>query len=301
MSPTTSLVTAEDRNRVAGLQLLARQVVEGVTVGIHRSPHKGFSVEFKEHRPYVVGDEIRMIDWKLFGKTDRLFIRQYEEETNLRCTLLVDQSGSMSYGGTRSLTSSKHDYAIRLAACLAYLLIGQQDSVGLALIDQEVRKYIPPRSRPNHLSALFDALGQSQPAGETGLHGTLRMLAPKLRRRGLLVLLSDCFDKVDSLLSALAGFRHARNEVMVFHILDPDELDFPFRGRTEFRSLEKSSDRRQLDPNYLRQAYLKNFESFRQQLSQGCGKQKIDLVTTVTDQPYADVIADFLLSRGRIR
>lgn len=301
MSQSTQLVSTTDRERVAGLQLLARQVVEGVTVGIHRSPHKGFSVEFKEHRPYVVGDEIRMIDWKLYGKTDRLFIRQYEEETNLRCTLIVDQSGSMGYHGSRSIAASKHDYAIRLAACLAYILIGQQDAVGLGLIDTEVKRYIPPRSRPNHLQAIFDALANSKPAGETGLHGTLRLLAPKLRRRGLLVLLSDCFDNVDKLLNALASFRHARNEVVVFQILDPDELDFPFRNRTEFRSLELSSDRRQLDANYLRQSYLQNFEGFRQQLNRGCGRQKIDLVTATTDQGYADTIANFLLTRGRVR
>lgn len=286
---------------MAGLQLLARQVVEGVTVGIHRSPHKGFSVEFKEHRPYVVGDEIRMIDWKLFGKTDRLFIRQYEEETNLRCTLLVDQSGSMAYRGDRSIASSKHDYAIRLAACLAYMLIGQQDAVGLGLIDTEVKRYIPPRSRPNHLQAIFDSLANSSPAGETGLHSTLRKLAPKLRRRGLLVLLSDCFDNVDLLLNALASFRHARNEVIVLHILDPDELDFPFRNRTEFRSLEQFNERQQLDANYMRQVYLKNFEDFRQQLTRGCGRQKIELVTATTDRGYADTIANFMLSRGRVR
>ncbi len=178
-----TILSAADRDKLAKLQLYARQVVEGVTVGMHRSPHKGFSVEFKEHRPYVRGDEIRSIDWKLYGKTDRLFIRQYEEETNLRCTIILDQSGSMAYGARGPLKTSKHDFAVRLAASLAYMLVGQQDAVGLVTFDTDTREYIPPRSKPSHLRSLLTSLVGSQPAGETAIGDVLTRLVPKIRKR----------------------------------------------------------------------------------------------------------------------
>lgn len=294
-----NLLSAGDRDKLARLQLYARQVVEGVTVGMHRSPHKGFSVAFKEHRPYVRGDETRLIDWKLFGKTDRLYIRQYEEETNLRCTLLVDQSGSMAYGGGRSPKVSKHEFAVRLAACLAYMLVGQQDAVGLATFDTAPRQYIPPRSKPSHLRSLLGTLATSAPTGETAISEVLTQLVPKIRRRGLLVLISDCFDEVDNLMRALSHFRHARNDVIVFQIWDRDELEFPFRGRTQFRSLELASHMRLLDSSLLRKSYLENLERFRTSLSSGCSKQKIDLISCTTDEPHASLLAAYLAARGR--
>ncbi len=300
-TPTDAMLTAGDRDRLSRLQLYARQVVEGVTVGMHRSPHKGFSVEFKEHRPYVRGDEIRSIDWKLYGKTDRLFIRQYEEETNLRCTLIVDQSGSMAYGAGKGDRVSKHEFAIRLAACLAYLLIGQQDSVGLVTFDTETRHYIPPRSKPSHLRSLFATLAGSKPSQETAISDVLTKLVPKIRRRGLLVLISDCFDEVDNLLKSLSYFRHARNDVVVFQIWDPDELDFPFRGRTQFRSLELPTHMRLLDSSLLRKSYMENLERYRTALSEGCGKQRIDLISCTTAQSHATLLAAYLASRGRAR
>lgn len=292
------LLSAADRDRLARLQLYARQVVEGATVGMHRSPHKGFSVEFKEHRPYVRGDETRLIDWKLFGKTDRLYIRQYEEETNLRCTLLVDQSGSMAYGGG-SAKISKHEFAVRLAACLAYMLVGQQDAVGLATFDTAPRQYIPPRSKPSHLRSLLGTLATSSPSGETAISDVLTQLVPKIRQRGLLVLISDCFDEVDHLVRALSHFRHGRNDVIVFQIWDRDELEFPFRGRTQFRSLELPSHMRLLDSSLLRKSYMENLERFRSALNAGCSKQKIDLISCTTDQSHASLLAAYLAARGR--
>ena len=298
-APTDAILSAADRDKLANLQLYARQVVEGVTVGMHRSPHKGFSVEFKEHRPYVRGDEIRTIDWKLFGKTDRLYIRQYEEETNMRCTLLVDQSGSMAYGKSGASKSSKHEFAVRLAACLAYMLIGQQDSVGLVTFDTEPRHYIPPRSKPSHLRSLLGTLAASQPSGETAISEVLTQLVPKIRARGLIVLISDCFDEVDNLLRTLSYFRHARNDVVVFQVWDRDELEFPFRGRTQFRSLELASHLRLLDCSLLRKSYLANLEKFRSALGAGCGKQKIDLISCTTEQSHASLLAAYLAARGR--
>ncbi|MCC6510204.1 MAG: DUF58 domain-containing protein [Pirellulaceae bacterium] len=297
--PSDALLSATDRDKLAKLQLYARQVVEGITVGMHRSPHKGFSVEFKEHRPYVRGDEIRTIDWKLYGKTDRLYIRQYEEETNLRCTILVDQSGSMAYGAKGSTKTSKHDFGVRLAACLAYMLVGQQDSVGLVTFDTEMRNYIPPRSKPSHLRSLLGTLAASKPNGETAISEVLTKLVPKIRKRGLLVLISDCFDEVDNLLRTLSYFRHARNDVVVFQVWDRDELEFPFRGRTQFRSLELASHMRLLDSSLLRKSYLENLAKFRTALSAGCGKQKIDLISCTTDQPHASLLASYLAARGR--
>ncbi len=294
-----ALLSAADRDKLARLQLYARQVVEGLTVGMHRSPHKGFSVEFKEHRPYVRGDEIRTIDWKLYGKTDRLYIRQYEEETNLRCTILVDQSGSMAYGSQKSHKTSKHDFAVRLAACLSYMLVAQQDSVGLVTFDTETRHYIPPRSKPSHLRSLLTTLSTSKPNGETAISEVLTKLVPKIKRRGLLVLISDCFDDAENLLRTLSYFRHARNEVVVFQVWDRDELDFPFRGRTQFRSLELATHTRLLDSALLRKSYLENLERFRSALAAGCGKQKIDLISCTTDQSHSTLLASYLAARGR--
>ena len=282
---------------MANLQVLARQVVEGFCSGLHRSPHKGFSVEFKEHRAYVRGDEVRSIDWKVFGKTDRLYIREYEEETNLRCTILLDSSGSMGYCGSRTKGISKHDYAVRLAACLAYLMLGQQDSVGLARFDKRVRRYIPPRGKVTHLRVIIDELQKARPRYETELGRVFHELVPKIHRRGLLIVISDLFGDVEELIKALAHFRHAKHEMIIFQIWDPDELDFPFRQWTRFESLETSGDRRLIDPAHLRHAYLENLRQFRQQLTAGCHRHRIDLVPMTTDQPYADALATYLAMR----
>lgn len=281
--------------------MLARQVVEGFCSGLHRSPHKGFSVEFKEHRPYVRGDEVRTLDWKVFGKTDRLYIREYEEETNLRCTILLDTSGSMAYHGARANGVTKHDYAVRLTACLAYMMLGQQDSVGLVTFDKQVRRYIPPRSRPTHFRAIVGELAKSSPQFETELGQVFHELVPKIHRRGLLIIISDLFGDVGELIKALAHFRHAKHEMILFQIWDPDELDFPFRQWTRFQSLETSGNRRLVDPAHLRHAYLENLRQFREQLSAGCYRHRIDLVPMTTDRPYADALASYLALRRRLQ
>ncbi len=300
MAPSTNLLTPVDMARFSNLQLLAEHVMEGFCAGLHRSPHHGHSVEFREHRAYVQGDEIRTIDWKLYGKTDRLYIRQYEEETNLRAMLLVDQSGSMGYTGKRSQGISKHHYAIRVAACLAYLMVSQQDSIGLMTFDSKARAFIPPRSKRTHLHGMFDALQKSRPGADTDIASVLRELAPQVHRRGLLILISDCFGDVDALLQALAYYRHARYDVMVFQIWDQDELDFPFHQRTEFRSLEQTTHKQLVDPAALRRRYMEKLASFREQFSSGCRQQRIELTEMTTDQPYANALAAYLaMRRGR--
>ena len=300
MSAATQLLTPYDLAKFANLQLLAQQVMEGFCAGLHRSPHHGHSVEFREHRSYVRGDEIRSIDWKLYGKTDRLYIRQYEEETNLRATILLDQSGSMKYGGLRAKGVSKHHYAVRVAACLAYLLVSQQDGIGLLTFDSDAKEYIPPRSKRTHLHAMFEILERSKPGEETDLAKVLRGLAPKIRRRGLLILVSDCFGDVEAMLSALAYYRHAKNDVMLLQIWDPDELDFPFFQRTEFRSLEQLDRKQLVDPATLKRRYLQRLAEFREALSDGCRRLRIEHVSLVTNQPYADALAAFVAMRGRL-
>ncbi len=295
----SDLLTAADRDRIKGLELFARQVVEGFCSGQHRSPHKGYSVEFKEHRPYVQGDEIRSIDWKVFGKTDRVYIREFEEETNLKATLIVDSSGSMSYRGKRSETT-KHGYAIRLAAALAYLMIGQQDGVGVATFDSELREFLPARSRLSHLRAIYTTLLRRPAGGETEIAAVLGRLAKQLHRRGLLLLISDCFADPQTLLRALTHFRHAKHEVLLFQVLDPDEVDFPFDGRLRFRDLEQAGGQEDVDAAAIRQAYQTNFREHQERLRLGCGQSRIDQVVMTTDQPVADGLAHYLATRRKL-
>lgn len=299
MAHVSDVLTSQDIGKFANLQVLARQIVEGFCNGLHRSPHKGFSVEFKEHRSYVNGDDIRTIDWKLFGKTDRLYIREYEEETNLRCTILLDSSGSMSYTGSRSDGVSKHDYAVRTAAALAYLMLHQQDSVGLVTFNDAVQKYIPPRARPRHLRTIINELKRQEPERETELGDVFHQMVAKIQRRGLLIIISDLFSDVNQLMKSLAHFRHANHEIIIFQIWDPDELDFPFRQWTQFTSLEAAANRHLVDPAQLRRAYLEKLEVFREQLAKGCNRHRISLVPMTTDQPYADALAAYLALRRK--
>ena len=305
MENTDTVLAPGDLATIANLQVLARLVVEGYCSGLHRSPHKGFSVEFKQHRQYVPGDDLRYLDWKVFGKSDRFFIREYEAETNLRATLLVDASGSMGYdgletGATRGTAGvTKHHYATRLAACLAYLHLKQQDAVGLVTFDTEVRTYIPPRSRPKHLRSLLDELSGLAVGGETELAGVFHQMAPKIHRRGLLVIISDLFGDVSELLTALAHFRHDAHEIVVFQLWDRDELEFPFKQWTRFECLERLGLRHTVDPAHLKAAYLDKLAEYRDALTKGCRRHRIDLVPLVTDTPYAEALAHYLALRKR--
>jgi uncharacterized protein (DUF58 family) len=295
------LLSSDDLVRVAKLQLLARQVVAGFASGQHRSPHKGFSVEFKEHRPYVRGDELRNIDWKVFAKSDRLYIRQSEEDTNLRCTLMVDRSGSMQYAGDRPVAFTKHEYAQQLAASLAYLMLSQQDAVGVFTFDDQIRDHVPCRSRPSHWKPLLAALAQPPDRRETDIGGVLQSMAGKLGRRGLLVILSDAMADVDSIGRAVAQFRSAKHECLFFQILDPDEIDFPFRGRIQFRNLEQSTDQRTLDAITVRGAYRRRFAQHQAALRDMCRKNRVDWIPLTTDRPLVDALHEYMTLRKRIR
>jgi uncharacterized protein (DUF58 family) len=296
MAGIAELLTPEDIQTIGSLEVVARLVVEGFCSGLHRSPHKGFSVEFRQHRSYVPGDEIRRIDWKVFGKTDRFYIREYEEETNLRATLLLDKSGSMAYGAG---SVTKFDYAVRLAACLSHLMLRQADGVGLVTFDSKMDRYIPPRSKPGHLRILFDALQKCRPGRETELGKVFHDLVPKIHRRGLLIVISDCFGDIMELMSALAHFRHAHHELIVFQLWDRTELEFPFDHWTRFESLEAPNVNYLVDPAHLRKAYMQHLDQFREELRSGCHRHRIDLVPLVTDQPYAQALAKYLNIRRR--
>ena len=295
------LISPKDLSRVSKLQMLARQVVEGFCSGRHRSPHKGFSVEFKEHRPYVRGDELRSIDWKVFAKSDRLYIREFEEETNLRCTLLVDRSGSMRYCGERSGGLSKYDYAQQLSASLAYLMLGQQDGVGVVTFDDQPRETVPVRSRPSHLRALLTALAEDGSKRETDLGGVFHKIASSLGRRGLIIIISDAMGDVDSIARSLAQFRSSNHEVLFFQIMDPDEIDFPFSGRIQFRDLENVASEHTVDARSLREAYLVRLRQHETALRDACRRNRVDLVPLTTDRPFADALHEYLAMRRRIR
>ena len=276
------------------LTLIAREIVEGFLSGVHKSPYKGFSVEFAEHRQYYPGDEIRHIDWRAFGKTDRYYIKEYEEETNLQAHLLVDASGSMAFRGKGP---SKFEYAQYLAASLAYLMLHQLDAVGLAIHDNRLRELIVPRANAKHLLHLIHTLEKTRPGGETRLAPLWHQLAVQLKRRGLVIILSDCFDQIGPLLYALRHLRHRRHEVLLFHILAPEEIDFPFSKWTQFRSLENADDKVLVDSRRLRAEYQRSFQGFCRQLREQVGKMQIDYHLMRTDEPVDRALGVYLRKR----
>ncbi len=297
MSDLNKILTGPDLARVSNLQLLARSVVEGFCTGLHSSPHKGFSVEFKQHRPYVPGDEIRRIDWKVFGRSDRHYIREYEEETNLRCNILLDVSGSMAYQSEGGM--QKYEYAKRTAACLAYMMMMQADTVGLVTFDTEARTFIPPRSRISHLKVLIEAIEKAELGDETEAGEVFHQLVPRLNRRGMVIVISDCFGDVSAMMKAFAHLRHKGHEIIVFQIWDRDELEFPFRQWTRFINLEVENDIHMIDPTTLRESYLSRLADFQDELKQGCRRHRIDLVPLVTDEPHAEALSRYLAFRAR--
>jgi uncharacterized protein (DUF58 family) len=276
------------------LVMVARTLVEGFLTGVHKSPYKGFSVEFAEHRQYYPGDEIRHIDWRAYGKTDRYYIKEYEEETNLKAHLLVDASGSMAYRGSGP---SKFEYAQYIAASLAYLMLHQRDAVGLVTHDTRVRQMIKPKANSKHLIHLLHLLEQTKPGGETNLAPIWHDLAGQLQRRGLVVIVSDCFDQIGPLMRALQHFRHQRHEVLLFHILAPEEMEFPFKKWTQFRNLEIAADKLLVDPQRLRKEYLQNFNTFCRQLKEQAGGMQIDYHRIRTDEPVDRALGAYLTKR----
>jgi len=276
---------------------VARHVVEGFLSGLHRSPYFGQSVEFAQHREYAPGDDIRRIDWKVWSKTDRYYIKQYEEETNLRTTLLVDLSESMMFG-SGSLT--KHEYACQIAAALAYLLLRQQDSVGITTFDANIRSRVPSSSKQNHLHAILTTLDQDQPAKKTDLQRLLAQVADEQTRRGLVVVISDLFVDRDGLFKGLKLLRTRGHDVMVMQVLDDQELDFNYAGTTRFEGMEEMGDLI-CDPRSLREGYVKAVTAFVEDLRRNCSRQMIDFQTIRTSQHLDAALAFYVTHRVGMR
>jgi uncharacterized protein (DUF58 family) len=297
-APTTSaFLDPHILAKVHGLELRARRIVEGYVAGLHRSPYRGFSNEFAEHREYAPGDDLRYVDWKVFGKTDRFYLKQFEAETNLLCYLLLDTSESMTYQGPGA-PLSKLAYAQCAAAALAYLVLHQHDAVGLATFDQEVRRLLRPSSNPTQLKELLRVMEETTAARKTRTGPIFHDLAERFVRRGIVIVLSDLFDDVDAMLSGLKHFRHRQHDVIIFQVLDPAELDFPFQQVTLFKGLE-SEGNIVTEPRSLRAAYQQEVQSFLKRLRTGCRAQQIDYLTVRTDQPLDTVLTAFFASRKK--
>jgi uncharacterized protein (DUF58 family) len=282
--------------RLQALPLRARSIVEGYISGVHRSPFHGFSIEFAEHREYAPGDDLRYLDWKVYGRTDKYYLKQFEEETNLVCHLVLDASESMSYrSGGAAL--SKLEYAQRAAATLAYLVLHQQDSVGLVVFDKEIRSLVRAGSNPSHLKEILHVMEDASAERKTSTGPIFHDLAERLKKRGIVIVLSDLFDDVDAMMTGLMHLRHRRHEVIVMHVLDPAELDFPFEELTLFRGLEHFPDVL-ADPRALRRAYLGEFGRYLHKLKSGCRAHAIDYVPMRTDQSLEVVLSSYLASRG---
>jgi uncharacterized protein (DUF58 family) len=291
----STILEAEDITSLQSLQLFARTVVEGFTTGHHTSPHKGFSVEFRQHRPYVQGDDIRRLDWKIFGRADRFYIREYDEETNLRATIVLDASSSMAYRGTKGVL--KFDYGRKLAAAMAYLLMSQQDAVGLITFDSKIRDIIPNRTRITHLHHVLETLVKTEPGKDTSIAPVLESLAQRLKRRGLVILISDFFDDPVALLKAIGVLRKKGHEIIAMQLWDRDELEFPFGQWARFENLEKEDDALLLDPATIRLRYLEVLKNFQEQLKDGFRKHQVDYLTLPTDEPHAAALRSYLALR----
>ncbi len=280
---------------ISNLYLRARWVVEGMMSGVHRSRAKGFSVEFEEHREYSPGDEIRRIDWKALGKFDRYFIKEYEDETNLRAYLCLDASASMDYA---SDGITKFDYGCTLAASLAYLILKQQDAAGLVTFSNRIESFIPPRAKRDYLTQILRALETRGPAGETNVGKILEEVAAQVKRRGLVVLVSDLLDEPEQVLKALRLFRFKGNDVIVFHLLDPAELELPFDGNILFEDLEEPNLRVFADPRVIRKTYQQVVQEFVREMRKQCHDSAIDYQLISTDTPLDQALTSYLSWRG---
>ena len=286
--------------RINRLDVRARQVVEGFITGEHQSPYHGFAVEFAGHREYTQGDDLRHIDWKVWSKTDRLYIKEYEEETNLKCTLLVDCSKSMRYGERDRVPWSKFDHAATAAASLTYLMQRQQDAVGLVTFNTAVRANLPANSHPSHLKRLVHELTETDVDDQTDVHDVFGQLASQIQQRGLVVLFSDLLVDLDVLAASLKKFRNRRHEMIIFHVLHNDELDFPFEDNTLFRGLEVDKQLH-TEPRALRNSYLQVIHRFLDEVRKLCASAGIDYVLLNTSEALDIALARYLTFRQRTR
>ncbi len=285
--------------KLGDLELRARLVVEGFVSGMHRSPYHGYSVEFAQHKEYVAGDDLRHLDWRVFGRTDRFYIKQFEEETNLRTHILLDCSSSMRYPdhAPSETRLTKFEYAATTAASLAYLLTRQQDAVGLMLFDNEIRTNVPPLSSTAHLTSLIGHIGEARLDHPTETVALWSQLAGSLQRRSLVVVISDFLADPEEVISALERIRYANHEVIVMHVLDHDEREFPFQDNTQFEGLEAPDLQVRADPQSLRTSYLEAVEAFIARLRSACTNNRMDYVGLSTTDPLDVALRGYLAAR----
>jgi uncharacterized protein (DUF58 family) len=277
--------------------LIARLIVEGFISGLHKSPFHGFSVEFADHREYVPGDDLKYLDWKVFGRTDRYYIKRYEEETNLRCYILLDRSASMAFG-TGGIT--KWDYSCFLSTCLAYMMMKQQDAAGLVLFGAKPGVFVPSRCKTSHLRQIMGVMIRNPPSGETHVRSSLRAIVKNLKRRGLVVVVSDLIDDPEETLQSIRLLRSHGHDTIVFHIQDPAELEFPFDGATMFRDME-TGEELEIDPASVRDTYLENLSRTSEFYRKGLVEMGIDYQPLDTRQPYDTALSAYLSRRSKIR
>ncbi|HUT01260.1 MAG TPA: DUF58 domain-containing protein [Phycisphaerae bacterium] len=280
--------------KLKNLNLLARQAVEGFISGLHRSPHKGFSVEFAEHREYTPGDDLRHLDWVAWGRTDRYYIKQYEQETNLRTYILLDVSNSMAYRYGGEVT--KFVYGCFMTACLSYLMCRQQDMVGVIAFDEKMRFHLPPHSTPAHLDRVFKKLEATAPGKGTNIAPTFHELANRIGKRGLVIVISDLYDDPTEIMKALQHFVYKKHQIIVFHLMDPAELEFPFKRILSFMDME-TNERLQVDPRYVRDGYIEEVNAFVDTYRRECGERNIEYVLTTTNEPYDRMLLNYLARR----
>jgi len=276
--------------KISRLELRARQAVEGYYSGIHKSPYHGFNVEFAEFREYSPGDDPRYIDWRVLARTDRFFIKQFEAETNLSCYILLDTSGSMDF---TTAPETRLDYGAGLTASLALLMLHQGDQAGLVTFDNAVRAFIPPRGNARHFSAILETLENLKPGADTNIAAVLHEIAERIRRRSMVIVISDLFDNVEALLNGLQHFRHRRHEVIVFHLLDDAELEFPYDRVTLFEGIERGEEI-VVDPRLMAESYRTRFRQFLERLRKGCTEKNIDYERMQLSDPFDRALTAYL-------
>lgn len=294
--PANRYFDPEGLARIGSMELIARQVVEGFLTGRHRSPYHGFSVEYLDRRSYTPGDEVAHLDWKILARTDKYYVKLFQDETNLRAYILLDCSRSMTFAGGGV---SKLEYGSFMAAALTYLMLRQNDAVGLVLFDSDVRQYLPPKARPTQFRRVLRVLEDAKPGKQTALGPVLHQVAERIRRRGLVIVISDLIDDPEPLATGLQHFRHDQHEVIVFHVMDDAELTFPYERMTAFRDLE-GHGRVLVNPRRLRERYLERLEKFIQQIRLDCFERRISYDLVNTSQPYHLFLAQYLDKRKRM-
>lgn len=284
-------------SKLSSIDLSAKYIVEGFLLGLHKSPYHGFSIEFSEHRPYMQGDAIKDIDWKVYGKTDRFFVKQYEEETNLRCYIMLDCSLSMKYSSGKHI--NKFSYGSFLAAALSFLMIKQKDAVGLVLYDEKVNEFIPSRASDLNLKQILIALNNASPSAATNTSASLKSIAENIKRRGMVIIISDFFDDLNSTLEAIKRFRYQKNEVIIFQLLDPLERSFGFGRDSIFIDLE-TKEEMTTQPLQIQASYKEAMDTFIHKLKDECGKVGIDYNLLDTSQQFDKALYAYLQKRSKL-